>query len=269
MKDEECVRFLQEILPQLKLRWPGFRKVRRQVCKRLTRRLADLALPDLPAYRRFLAAHPEEWDVLDSLARIGISRFCRDRGIFEELAREVLPEIVHRARERGGPIRIWSAGCASGEEPYTLALLWLFRCRDRTGLELAIIATDLDPVLLARARTPCYPESSLKELPRQWLAAAFQRQEDRLCLQPAFKAGVEFRQQDLRAEAPPGPFHLVACRNLAFTYFAEPLQKEVLARIAESLAPEGFLMIGGKESLPAGQKLFAPFLGKRGLFRKI
>lgn len=269
MKDDDCVRFLQEVLPRLDLRWPGFRKVRGQVCKRLARRLIELDLPDLAGYRQLLATRPAEWEILDSLCRISISRFHRDRRCFEELAGEVLPEIVRQAQATGGPVRIWSAGCASGEEPYTLALLWHFRGHDRAGPALSITATDVDPVLLARARTGCYPESSLRELPGPWLAAAFSRRDASFCLRPEFTAGVEFIRQDLRDGAPAGPFHLAACRNLAFTYFAGPLQHEVLARLAAALAPGGFLMIGHTEALPAGQELFAPFRGRRGLYRQI
>jgi chemotaxis protein methyltransferase CheR len=267
MKDAACVRFLQEILPRLALRWPGFRKVRRQVCKRLQRRLDELTLPDLEAYRRFLASHPAEWQLLDSWCRISISRFHRDRQIFTDLATEVLPAANQLAAATGSHrLRIWSAGCASGEEPYTMALLWHFCLPGPARLPLEIIATDLDPLLLKRARNACYRESSLKELPDAWLATAFRRRNHEYCLQAPYKAGVQFLEQDLRKNAPAGPFHLVACRYLAFTYLAEPLQQAVLARIAAVLEPGGFLVLGGRETLPAGQTTFIPFHGKRGLF---
>jgi chemotaxis protein methyltransferase CheR len=269
MNDDDCVRFLQEALPRLNMRWPGFRRVRSQVCKRLQRRLRELALPDLAAYRQLLGTHSDEWDLLDSFCRISISRFYRDRRIFEDLAQEVLPVLVRPARGTDGPVRVWSAGCASGEEPYTLALLWHFRFPDQNRIPLSITATDLDPVLLTRARTACYPESSLRELPRRWRVEAFTRRNDVSCLRPEFKGSVEFLHQDLRTEAPAGPFHLVACRNLAFTYYTEPLQREVLTRIAAALTPAGFLMIGGRESLPAGQTTIALLSGKRGLYQKL
>lgn len=269
MNDNDCVRFLQEVLPRLNLRWPGCRKVRGQVCKRLQQRLRGLDLPDVGAYRQFLAAHPAEWDRLDSFCRISISRFYRDRRIFENLTREVLPVLFASTRETGAPVRIWSAGCASGEEPYTLALLWHFRFHGRAPMPPAITATDIDALLLARTRAACYPESSLRELPRGWRANGFTRRGGAWCLRPEFKNSIEFLQQDIRSEAPAGPFHLVLCRNLAFTYFAEPLQRGVLARIDTVLAPAGFLMIGGKESLPADQAAFALFRGKRSLYRKL
>ena len=86
MRDTEFVAFLQWALPQLGLRWPGFRNVRRQVRRRVARRLVELGIPDLNAYRRHLHAHAEEWRHLDGLCRISISRFHRDRAVFEALA---------------------------------------------------------------------------------------------------------------------------------------------------------------------------------------
>jgi len=82
MTDLECILFLQWALPRLRLRWARFRKVRRQVCKRISSRMRELELPDTAAYRSFLEAHPAEWPLLDSLCRVTISRFCRDCAVF-------------------------------------------------------------------------------------------------------------------------------------------------------------------------------------------
>src|SRR5262245_61936230 len=117
MHDPECTAFLQWALPRLDLRWAGFRKVRKQVCKRLKQRLRLLGLPEFTAYRDQLAANPEEWRVLDDCCRITISRFFRDRGVFETLGDRVLPEIAQRAMREQRDAQCWSAGCASGEEP--------------------------------------------------------------------------------------------------------------------------------------------------------
>jgi len=96
--DRYCVTFLQWALPQLRMRWRGFRRVRRQVCRRLAKRLADLGLPDLAAYRAFLLVHPEEWKRVDAACRITISRLYRDRSVFDVLAQEVLPELAAAAQ---------------------------------------------------------------------------------------------------------------------------------------------------------------------------
>ncbi len=270
MNDRDCVRFLQEILPQLHLRWHGFRRVRRQVCKRLQRRLQQLQLPDLASYRQYLDRHPPEWDTLDSCCRITISRFYRDRGIYRQLEREELPWLAAQAQRRGMPrISAWSAGCGAGEEPYSLAILWalspdpVFR---HTGLE--ILATDIDPDLLQRARSACYPYSSIRGLPSDWRDAAFSHDDDRFCLQPAYRHAASFVQHDLRSAAPDGPFDLVLCRNLAFTYFDAGLQRETGQHIATVLRNGGLLVLGAHERLPDNLAGFEPWKTGLPLYRR-
>ncbi len=270
MNDTVCIGLLQAVLPRLRMRWAGFRKVRRQVCRRIDRRLRALGLPDAAAYRAYLDAHPAEWDALDALCRVTISRFYRDRGVFEALREAVLPDLAGHALAAGGDaLRGWSAGCASGEEPYTLAILWRHALQPRfPGLALRLTATDTDAHLLERARRGCYPAGTLKELPDAWRAAAFVRQDNTFCLRPAYRAGIDWRRQDLRRAMPEGPFHLVLCRNLVFTYFDAALQRELLGRLAARLAPRGVLVLGKHEALPEGAEGFAALDAHRGLYRK-
>ena len=270
MNDQDCVRFLKETLPQLHLSWQGFRRVRRQACKRLQRRLQQLQLPDLTSYRQYLDRHQQEWDTLDGCYRITISRFYRDRGIYRLLEREALPQLAAQAQDRGMPrIRVWSAGCGAGEEPYSLAILWALspNCALRhTGLE--ILATDIDPDLLQRAGLACYPCSSIRELPSDWRQAAFSRDGDRFCLQPSYRHAVSFMQHDLRSAAPDGPFDLVLCRNLAFTYFDASLQWETGQRIASALRPGGLLVLGAHERLANDHEDFEPWQAGVPLYRR-
>src|SRR3954452_12622522 len=110
MDDAGMVAFLQWALPRLGLRWPGYRRVRATVRKRLNRRLRDLDLPGLAEYRRHLDAHPGEWAVLGEICRIAISRFYRDRALFDHLRRVVLPELARLVEGRGAAeLRCWSA----------------------------------------------------------------------------------------------------------------------------------------------------------------
>jgi chemotaxis protein methyltransferase CheR len=229
MQDTECIAFLRWALPKLHMRWPGFRKVRHQVCKRVGRRLTILGLSGTSAYKSYLETHPEEWTCLDQLCWVSISRFSRDRAVFERLTTKELPSIVEGAGARGSPrIRAWSAGCCAGEKPYTLMLLWRFLLQPRfPGLELSILATDIDCEQLKRAHAACYPRGSVKELPATWIESAFEKYKGRFSLRPEFRTGVEFRQQDVRKELPDGPFDLVLCRNLVFTYFEDSLQTEI------------------------------------------
>jgi chemotaxis protein methyltransferase CheR len=234
------------------MRWPGFRKVRKQVCKRIDRRLRELGLVDVEAYRDFLEAHPEEWSQLDGFCRIPISRFYRDRGVFDYLRDEVLPTLATTVRATGDDsVRCWSAGCASGEEVYTLSIMWNLQLSFRfPELTLRLIATDSEPTMLDRARCGCYSMSSLKDVPKDWLTAAFTKSGELLCVKPAFRHGVDFVRQDIRREMPEGRFHLILCRHLAFTYFDHSLQEETLERILRKLVSGGILVTGKQEALP-------------------
>jgi chemotaxis protein methyltransferase CheR len=264
-----CVEFLQAALPRLGLRWPGYRKVRGLVCKRLNRRLRELGVPDLAAYRARLEADPGEWRVLDALCLIPISRFYRDRGVFERLENGVLPALAGAAAARGrNELACWSACCASGEEPYTLAILWRLRLQPRyPGLRFRVIATDIDARLLERARTGCYRASSLKALPPALLGEAFTRRGLEHCVRDGFRA-VEFLQQDIRDAVPEGEFDLLLCRNAVLTYFAPALQLEVMGRVVARLRPGGALVIGAHEALPEGLPGFAPWDGARAIFKR-
>jgi chemotaxis protein methyltransferase CheR len=253
MTDRECVAFLQWALPRLRLRWAGFRRVRRQVCRRIAHRVAALGLSDPAGYRARLEADPAEWELLDSFCWISVSRFYRDRGVFEQLGSAVLPRLARAALARGDEtLRVWSAGCASGEEPYSLSLAWQLAVQaDFPGLRLHVLATDAHAGLLARAARAVYRASSLRELPASWRERAFEPVADGYRLRDGFRAGVELRREDLRRGMPDGPFDLVLCRNLAFTYFDEGLQCDVLTGLVARLVPGGALLVGSHESLPA------------------
>lgn len=253
MKDEDCVRFLQDALPHLDLKWSGYRKVRRTVCKRIGRRLRELGLTDLNAYAKLIEQSPEELARFDAFCRIPISRFYRDRGVFDALADPLLSQLAERASAGGRrELRCWSAGCASGEEAYSLRLIWDLGLQQRfPDLRLTILATDADPGMLARAAAACYPPGCLKDAPAAWLETAFLRSRQLLCLRPEYRRDITFRQQDIREAQPEGPFDLILCRNLVFTYFAETLQSRLLKNLAARLLAGGLLVLGGHERLPA------------------
>jgi len=256
VSDTDCTALLQWALPQRELRWPGFRKVRHQVCKRLKRRMSELRLADFAAYRARLEADPAEWRAFDECCHITISRFFRDRGVFEVLRRRVLPHIAARAQREGRAARVWSAGCASGEEPYTLKIIWdLEVARSYPGVSLAIVATDVDEAMLARAREARFEATSLHDLPPHFIRQAFDPAGHLFCVQPQHREGIDFLYQDLRLDAPAPLFDLILCRYVAFTYFSLPLQQQVLARIVERLLPHGFLVIGTHEQLPGTPRL--------------
>lgn len=268
MTDAECVGFLQWALPQLGLRWPGFRKVRRQVHKRLNRRLGELGLAGIADYRRHLEAHPEEWPRLEALCRISISHFYRDRSVFDCLRDDVLPTLAEAAiAGSGNQVRCWSIGCASGEEIFTVVILWNAHLQSRfPRVQIQAVGTDIDEQMLQRARRAEYPASSLKDVPTGWRETAFTPSGALYILHTEFQRQVEFRQHDIRTEMPAEVFHLVLCRNLVLTYFAEEFQRQVIQRIVEHILPSGFLVIGRHESLPGATDKLIPHRPDLGVY---
>jgi len=247
----------------------GFPQGARQICKRLHRRLRDLQLANLGAYRARLDTDPAEWRVLDDCCHVTISRFYRDRHVFDALRRRVLPDIAARAEREQHEARVWSAGCASGEEPYTLKILWDMEIAGGyPQVSLLVIATDADTNMLARARKACFEATSLHDLPCDLIGKAFDPTGPLFCLKPQFRKGIEFLHQDLRSEAPAVLFDIILCRYVAFTYFAPPLRQQVLGRILERLLPNGYLVIGTHEQLPGNGAALTPLAGVPAIFQK-
>lgn len=267
MQDSECVEFLQWALPRLHRRWPGFRKVRAQVCKRIDRRCQALGLSGARAYRDYLERHPAEWEPLDEFCPITISCFYRDKAVFDFLGAVLLPQLARDANEHAvRDLRVLSIGCASGEEPYSLSLAWHFHVAPaHREISLPIVATDVLPEMLERARKGCYPASSLKRLPEAWRAQAFEPVAGGYCLRTEYRRGIEFLQQDVRTALPEGRFNLILCRNLVFTYFDEGTQRQILARLLTRLFPGGALVIGRREILPSGTGELLPWPGAEAL----
>lgn len=256
MQDEGCVQFLQWALPHLHMRWPGFRKVHAQVCKRIHQRIKQLDVDGIAGYRSYLEKHSDEWQTLDVFCRVTISRFYRDKQMFAFLEHQVLPDLAQRVIARGDDcLQVWSVGAGSGEEPYTIAIIWTLMLQKRfPNLHLQIIATDADPKMIQRAQTACYDYGSVKNLPESWRDKVFNRQDERYCLEPDYQDDVQFVMHDVREEFTGDlfgeEFDLVLCRNLVFTYFDEPLQNQIFKRILPVLRKGGALVLGIHEQLP-------------------
>jgi len=271
MRSDECSELLKWMLPILKLRWAGFRRVHKQVCKRLTRRLSELELQDAYDYRQYLAAHPEEWAVAGSLCTITISRFYRDKAVFDFLGTTVLPQLGAQVlAATRSTLLAWSAGCASGEEPYSLSLVWAFEIQQglpRVGLD--VIGTDIDDELLKRADESCYPSGCLRDLPVEWRTTAFDELAEVYCLREEYKRRVRFRKHDIRGEPPNGPFDIVLCRNLVFTYFDEAMQMVTAEKLHRALREGGALVLGRHEHLPPEVAGFAEWSAGHRVYRKL
>ena len=264
MRDPSCIDFLQRCLPLLNYRWRGFKKVRRQVCRRIQRRLQELELGDIDAYQSYLITHSQEWRKLDACCDISISRFYRDKRIFDTIADSLLPTLAGLSQQQGqNQLRCWSLGCCSGEEPFSLSLIWHLSVAARVAgdCHLKIIATDRNPLYLQRARAGSFASSSLKDLPPGYVEKAFTANGEDYRLKQAYRADVELLQQDIRYQSPAVDFDLVCCRNLVFTYFSPTLQQKILNRICTHLHRGGFLVIGAHEQLPTGHGRYVTIEG--------
>jgi chemotaxis protein methyltransferase CheR len=245
-----CADFLKWVLPKLEMRPEGYRKVRKQVCKRLLRRMGELNLHSFESYRRFLEENRAEWNEIDTMLRITISRFFRDKKSWEVLGNSLVPEMVLQANGKR-PVRCWSAGIASGEEPYSLAILWREKILpDFPNASLEILATDSDPHMLERARIACYSKGSLKEAPEELIANAFHRDGRLYCLNGAYRQMVKFSRQDIREEIPDGMFDLVFCKNIVAMYFNKALAVKIFKNISAALRPGAYLLLGNHEEFP-------------------
>jgi chemotaxis protein methyltransferase CheR len=254
MSDGEFAAFLGAVSPRLGLRAAGYRRVGGSVRKRVKRRIEALGLASLAEYRLYLEGHPEEWAWLERCSRITISRFARDGHVFAALVETHLPALAAAAQAAGRrSLRMWSAGAASGEEAYSLAIaFWSLLAPRFERLTLEVLGTDVDEDVLARAERAVYGSGSLRELPEPLRAVAFERRGDEWCLRPTFRAGVRFEQRDVRAEPPSGSFDLIACRNLAFSYFDDRTQRRVSSALIAALHMGGLLVVGEGEAVPEG-----------------
>lgn len=240
--------FLRSTLPLLGLRWRRFRT--KTFRRRIFGRLEDLGLSALPEYRNYLLSHPDEQRRLSDQFTVTISRFWRNRFLFHDLARTWLPAVLARLQP-GEPLRVWSAGCACGEEPYSLLLLWEEHF-GASGHQLRLVATDADGRCLHRAREGRYPASSLRELPLDLRRAYFVNDGGSFVISPGLQDRVLWVEHNLLWDPPLPGNHLILCRNLAYTYFTEPLQEEITRGFHEALVPGGLLVIGRKDRLPPG-----------------
>ena len=254
MQDEACIRFLQWALPHMKLRWQGFRRVRKQVCKRIGQRISQLSLTDELAYRDYLHSHDAEWQILAALCHVTISRFYRDKIVFNQLESELMPRLCDQLQLQGEKnLHCWSAGCARGEEAYSLALLWSFVLQERyPEIAISITATDIEPVMIQQARKACYPFSSVKNLSAKWRQMAFTQINDQYCLHSPYQGPVTFSLGNVEQAITTQPYHLVLCRNLVFTYFSLDRQVQFLHKLQTQVSEGSVLVLGAHECLPAG-----------------
>jgi chemotaxis methyl-accepting protein methylase len=216
--------------------------------RRLAVRMRARGVHSYEDYARVLARDGAEYDRLVDALTINVTKFYRNRETWDVLAARLLPALWEA---RDGAVRCWSAGCATGEEPYTLAILLLEAARARGRAVPAgawVDATDLDPGALAKAEAGVYRAAAFEELPADLASRYFSPGEPRT-VAPAVRAPVRFRRHDLLREPPPAPpYDLILCRNVVI-YFDRPTQERLFDTFADALSPDGCLVLGKVETL--------------------
>ena len=234
------------------------------VYARLAKRLRALGLKGFRKYRTFVATKQgaDERKYMVRALTTNITRFFREEHHFEHLKSQVLPQLIEGAR-RGARIRMWSAGCSTGEEPYSIAITLFSMMPDAAEFDIKILATDIDTDVLGKAQEGVYSEESLgpigTELRQRWLQPAepvggveFWRVHQEL------RALITFRTANLTSAWPmKGPFQVIFCRNTVI-YFEEAVRRQIWQKMASVLSPNGYLYIGHSERIAANIDSFHP-----------
>jgi chemotaxis protein methyltransferase CheR len=215
-----------------------------------------------------LEAAPALRQESECLLTVSISRFFRDRRLWQMLERQVLPDILARLPLK---MRVWSAGCAGGEEVYSFKIIWerLARAAHRVP-ELVVLATDRHPQYLDRARRGIYPASSLREVPADIRALFFEPYGGgkQFVIRDELRENIRWQIHDVFTDPPGCEFNVVFLRNSVLTYYHPERQKKVLPGILNALAPAGLFIIGCHETLPGAAAALVPLAPLSYVFKK-
>jgi two-component system CheB/CheR fusion protein len=241
---------------------------RTSLTRRFARRMQAVHVQSYDAYREYLATHPEEFAELFNTILINVTAFFRDAQMWDYLASDIVPRVVATGHDTGS-IRVWSAGCSTGEEPYTIAILLAEALGDEyTTGRVKIYATDADEEALAVGRHATYPESSLTEVPAELREKYFEQLNGRFILRPELRRTVIFGRHDLIQDPPISRVDLLTARN-TLMYFEPAAQSQVLANFHFALRDSGYLFLGKSEVLMTRTHLFTPVDLKRRVFARV
>jgi two-component system CheB/CheR fusion protein len=244
----------------------GFRQA--DLVPRVDDRMKQTGAGSYPDYLAFLGAHPDEYAALFDAVLTGGSAFFRDPDAWDHLRWDVLERLVS-AKRRDSPIRVWSAACGSGAEPYTAAIVLAEILGPQAFADrVKIYATDLDSERLGRARRASYPPAALDAVPADLVARYFEAFGDRLVFRKEFRRSVVFGRNDLTRDAPISRVDLLICRN-TLMYFPAGTQAKILDRLHFALTDTGVLFVGAAEALLPHRQLFAPVDPDRRVFRRV
>lgn len=231
------------------------------VYSRLAKRLRAIGLRSFRDYCALVESSDgaDERQALIAAMTTNVTRFFREPHHFEHLEKEVLPALVAAAK-RGQRVRLWSSACSTGEEPYSMALTLLHAMPDAAAHDVLILASDIDPNVIERAKNGTYAIERLGDIPVELRGdyISWDRANGEFWLTPAVKNLIRFRQLNLLQDWPvQGQFNVIFCRNVMI-YFDQPTQDGIWARFAAQMTPGGTLYIGHSERIASDSLPFAP-----------
>ncbi|MGK2910121.1 MAG: CheR family methyltransferase [Sphingobium sp.] len=266
MSDPEFEALLQYIQQSRALDFRGYKRT--SLKRRIALRMETVNAENFGQYQANLEADPSEFENLLNTVLINVTSFFRDPEAWDVLKTEVLPQMIARL-DSDTPVRVWSVGCASGEEPYSIAML----LADQMGLSdfcrrVKIYATDLDEEALKSARLATYTPRDIENVPPQFLEKYFERTNNHYLFERDLRKCVIFGRHNIVRDAPISRIDLLICRNLLI-YLETETQATVLPRLHYALNPEGCLFLGKAETQLARSPLFRPVEMKHRIFTKV
>ncbi len=226
--------------------------------RRLIVGMNDKKMNSFVDYLEFLKNNPDEYTHLLDRITINVSEFFRNNSTFEYVYKKTIPQVIeHKKKINSSFIRIWSAGCSTGEEPYSIAIM-LKEILKKMNItfNISIFATDIDDDALTKAKQGRYTGRTLKGLKQSYLNDYFEKEfEDTYVVKPSLGALVKFQHHNMTSDNPLLRIDLVFCRNVAI-YFSRELQKRVYEKFYEALVPGGYLVAGKTETLMNLEKGF-------------
>jgi two-component system CheB/CheR fusion protein len=240
---------------------------RTSLVRRIQRRMQEVNAKSFAEYLDYLEVHPEEFRPLFDTILINVTAFYRDPATWDYLSNEIIPRILAE-KKPSDLIRIWSAGCASGEEVYTIAIC-MSEALGEPSLcrRVKIYCTDVDEESLKQARSGSFSEKQVKSLPERYLAKYFSKAGDRYVFNPELRRCIIIGRHDLIQDAPISRLDLLVCRN-TLMYFNVETQRRILERFHFALKRKGFLFLGKAEMLLGHSGQFVPLELKHRIFAK-
>jgi two-component system CheB/CheR fusion protein len=236
--------------------------------RRFRRRMDGVGCRGYGDYLDYLEVHPEEYEQLFDTLLINVTEFFRDAPAWDQLRDEVLPGVL-AAKEDDEPIRVWSAGCATGEEAYSVAMVLAERLGEDAYRErVKVYATDIDEAALTTARHAVYTAKQLESVPEELRARYFERADQRMAFRKDLRRTVIFGRNNLVSDAPISRLDLLVCRN-TLMYFTAETQSRILRHFHFALRDHGVLMLGKSEMMISHRDVFTPVDLNKRIFRKI